>query len=193
MHIQTHEDAGAGHSPAPPGLPHTAFSRAVDRVVTVVGEAASWLWLVLMLVIIVQVAMRYVFGQGSILLEELQWHIYGVGFLLALGFCTKVDRHVRIDVVAEHWSLRTRSRIELLGILLFLLPFCGAVLLESSKLAYTAWQLNEISAAPGGLGMRWAIKAMVPVGFVLLTLAALARASRCAALLLGCPKPIRTH
>lgn len=188
MHIEIPGDAGAGLSPAPNGLPHTAFSRVVDAVVTRIGEAAAWLWLVLVLVIIVQVAMRYVFGQGSIIFEELQWHIYGVGYLLALAFCTKVDRHVRIDVMAEHFRPRTRGWIELVGIVVFLLPFCAAVIIESTKLAYTAWQLHEISAAPGGLPMRWAIKAAIPLGFLLLTLAALARASRCTALLLGFPR-----
>lgn len=193
MHIVVKEaDAGtAGHGPAAPGLPHTAFSRAIDRTLRAIGEAASWLWLVLVLVIVAQVALRYLFGRGSILLEELQWHIYGVAFLLALSFCLSVDRHVRIDALAERFSLRTRSLIEAVGIVLFLLPFCAAVILEGGLLAHKAWQLGEVSAAPGGLPYRWAIKAAVPLGFVLLTIAALARLSRCTALLFGFPRPSR--
>lgn len=180
----------AGLSPAAEDLPHTAFSTAVDRVVRTVGEAASWLWPVLMMVIVLQVAMRYVLGQGSIMFEELQWHIYGVGFLLGLAFCLQADRHVRVDVLAEHWSLRTRSWVELFGIALFLLPFAVAVVVESTKLAHTAWLLNEVSAAPGGLSHRWVIKAAIPVGFALLALAAVSRLTRCAALVLGFPKPL---
>lgn len=193
MHIVTKQaDAGpAGHDPAAPGLPHTVFSRLVDRVVGAIGQAASWLWLVLVLVIVAQVGLRYVFGQGSILLEELQWHIYGVGFLLALGFCLQVDRHVRIDVLAERWSLRSRTKFEVAGLLVFLLPFCVAVILEGGLLAYHAWLLGEVSAAPGGLAHRWAIKAAIPAGFVILTIAALARLSRCTALLLGFPRSVR--
>lgn len=192
MHIVTTnaEAEAAGHPPAAAQLPHTAFSRAVGRVVSAVGEVASWLWLLLVAVIVVQVTMRYVFGQGSIMLEELQWHVYGVGFLLALSFCTMADRNVRIDVLAERWSLRTRSMIEAAGLLLFLLPFCAAVILETVKLAHTAWELGEISAAPGGLSHRWLIKAAIPLGFGFLTLAALARLSRCTALLFGVPRKL---
>lgn len=179
------KDNAAGHAPAAGSLPETALSRAIDRAIRWIGEQASWLWLVLVLVIIVQVAMRYVLGRGSIMLEELQWHIYGVGYLLGIAYAAQLDRHVRIDVVAEHWRPRRRAWVELIGICLFLLPFCAAVVIEGAKLALTAWHLNEISAAPDGLSHRWAIKAFIPLGFVLVAMAAVSRASRCAALLFG--------
>lgn len=171
-------------------MPATAFSVAVGKVITWLGETASWLWLVLVLVIVVQVALRYVLGIGSIALEELQWHIYGVGFLFGLGFCLQADRHVRIDVLAEQWSLRTKAWIELLGLTVFLLPFVVAIVYESSKFAITSWQFGEISQAPGGLPYRWIIKGVIPLGFTLLGLAALARMSRCTATLFGFPTPV---
>lgn len=180
-----HVDADAkeaGHAPASDGLPHTALSRAIDPLIRRVGEAASWLWLVLVLVIIVQVLMRYVLGRGSIMLEELQWHIYGIGFLLGLSYCIQADRHVRIDVLAERFSPRTRAIIEIIGILVFLLPFAAAVTLEGVKLAQQALHLNEVSAAPGGLPYRWVIKSFIAIGFALIGLAALSRLSRNAAL-----------
>lgn len=182
MSSASHGDAGA--------LPETSVSRAVGRFITAIGEASSWLWLVLVLVIIGQVLLRYVFGRGSILLEELQWHIYGIGFLLGVGYCLQADRHVRIDVVAEKFSPRARVRIEVAGILLFLLPFAIGVMIEGGKLAHTAWHLNEVSASPGGLPYRWVIKAFIPLGFGLIALAAFARLTRCLALLFGFPKPI---
>ena len=104
-------------------LPVTAFSRTVDRLIGIVGEFASLLWTVLMLVIVVQVVLRYVFGLGSIMLEEVQWHLYAVGFLLGLSFTEVHERNVRIDVLAERWSQRTRLWIELFGICCFLLGF----------------------------------------------------------------------
>ena len=181
--------AAAGYTPAAE-LPMTRFALVIGAIVRWLGEAASWLWLVLMLVIVFQVAQRYIFGQGSIALEELQWHIYGVAFLLGLGFCLQVDRHVRIDVLAEQWTLRTKAWVEIVGLTVFLLPFVVAVVYESTKLAYTAWQFGEISSAPGGLPYRWIIKGFIPVGFILLGLAALARLSRCTALLFGHPRPV---
>ncbi|WP_029010308.1 TRAP transporter small permease subunit [Azospirillum halopraeferens] len=178
------------HTDAAGDLPHTAFSAATDRAIRFTGEAASWLWPLLMLVIVVQVAMRYLLGRGSIMFEELQWHIYGVGFLIGLAYTLQTDGHVRVDVLAERWSRRTRAIIEIIGIVALLLPFAVAVIIEGSKLAHTAYLLNEVSPAPGGLPYRWVIKAAVPFGFMLLTLAALARLSRCTALVLGFPRPV---
>lgn len=173
------------HASSDGQLPETAVSHAVGRLISAVGEAASWLWLALVLVIMFQVVMRYALGQGSILLEELQWHIYGVGFLLGLGYCAAADRHVRITVVSDRWSLRTRTIIEVVGILIFLLPLCIAVVVEGGKMAITAYQLRETSAAPGGLPMRWLMKSFIPLGFILLGLAAVAHLTRCAAYLSG--------
>lgn len=173
------------HASSDGQLPETAVSRAVGRLITALGEAASWLWLALVLVIMFQVVMRYALGQGSILLEELQWHIYGVGFLMGLGYCAAADRHVRITVASDRWSLRTRAIIEVIGIIFFLLPLCGAVMVEGGKMAITAYQLHETSAAPGGLPMRWLMKSFIPLGFFLLTLAAIAHLTRCAAFLSG--------
>lgn len=179
----------AGYVPAAE-LPATRFSAGVGAVVRRIGVAASWLWLVLVLVIVFQVVLRYVFGQGSIALEEFQWHLYGVAFLLGLGFCLQADRHVRIDVLAEQWPLRSKAWVELVGLALFLLPFVVAVIYESAKFAYVSWQFGEISSAPGGLPYRWIIKGFIPIGFTLLGVAALARLSRCTALLFGFPRPI---
>lgn len=194
MNTHVHADAGAsaaGHAPAAERLPHTVLSLATDRLVRFIGEKASWLWLALVFVIVFQVAMRYVLGRGSIMLEELQWHIYGVAYLLGIGYCLQMDRHVRIDVLAERWSLRARTRVEAVGIALLLLPFCVGVVLEGAKLAYQAYLLHEVSAAPGGLPYRWVIKAFIPAGFILVTLAALSRLTRCTALLFSFPRPTR--
>lgn len=171
-------------------LPHTAFSRAIDGVLVLIGKAASWLWPILVLVIVVQVVLRYVFNQGLITLEELQWHIYAVGFMLGLSFAVVRDRHVRIDVVAERFGRRTRAWIELFGLLLFLLPFAIIVAVEAIPFVMASWRLNEISAAPGGLGGRWMLKSVIIVAFALIALAALSRLSRVTALLFGWPKPL---
>lgn len=159
-------------------LPSTSLSRAIDRLLTWIGEAASWLWTILMLVIIAQVVLRYVFSIGSIRMEELQWHIFAVGFMLGLSFTEIAERHVRIDVLAEHWPQRRRLWVELVGILLFLLPMCGVILWFAVPFVASSWELNEVSAAPDGLPYRWALKSFILISFVLLGLAGLSRLSR---------------
>ena len=116
MKNMTHNAAPLEAGPSGLALPTTAFSRAADRVITWFGELASALWLVLVLVIVVQVIARYVFGAGSIMMEELQWHLYAMGFMLGISFTEVKERNVRIDVLAERFTQRTRQWIELFGL-----------------------------------------------------------------------------
>ena len=170
-------------------LPRTAPSDRLEAIVLRINYVAAYLWALLVLVIVFAVTLRYVFGRGSIMLEEIQWHIYGVGFILALSYALVVDRHVRIDVLAERLPVRARAWIELVGLLLFLIPFCLAVIVEAMPFVLRSWQLNEVSAAPGGLPYRWVAKCFIIWGFSLLLLAAIARLLRVTALLFGRPTP----
>lgn len=164
-------------------LPHTRLSRLIDPVLQRIGDAVSWLWLVLMATILFNVVLRYAFGEGRIELEEIQWHLYAVGFLLGLAYAYQADTHIRVDVLHERFSPRTRAWIELYGILLFLLPFIMVVVVYSVPFVLTSLELGETSQAPGGLPWRWLIKAALPCGFALLLAAALSRLSRVWALL----------
>lgn len=164
-------------------LPHTRLSRLIDPVLRRIGDAASWLWLVLMVTILGNVVLRYAFGEGRIELEEIQWHLYAVGFLLGLSYALQADSHIRVDVLHERFSPRLRAWIELYGIVLLLLPLIAVVLLFSIPFVLTSFELGETSQAPGGLPWRWLIKAALPCGFTLLLAAALSRLSRVWALL----------
>ncbi len=159
-------------------LPDTAFSHAVDRFIGWVGEVASALWLVLVLVIVVQVVARYAFGTGSIAAEELQWHLYAIGFMLGLSFTEMRERNVRIDVLAERFRQRTRLWIELSGLLLLFLPFTIYVMWAAFPFFWSSFQLNETSAAAGGLPYRWFLKSFIVTAFALLVLVGLSRLTR---------------
>ena len=171
-------------------LPTTRVSQWVDRMVSAIGKGASWLWVVVTGVIIYAVVGRYVFGQGSVTLEEVQWHLAGIGWLLGLAYTLVVDDHVRVDVIHERLSLRAQGWIELLGLLFLLLPFLGLAVYEMVPYAYSSWQQGETSQAPAGLSHRWVLKGILALSFTLLILAALSRLLKVTALLFGFPKPI---
>ncbi|MDP2263525.1 MAG: TRAP transporter small permease subunit [Hydrogenophaga sp.] len=177
MNNRTHNAAPLEAGPSGIALPTTPFSRIADRIVTWFGEFASALWLVLVVVIVIQVIARYVFGKGSIMMEELQWHLYAIGFMLGISFTEVKERNVRIDVVAERFSQRTRQWIELFG-LAGLLTFSSVIIWYAAPFFWSSYQLNEVSAAPGGLPYRWVIKSFLVTAFVLLALAAISRLTR---------------
>ena len=89
--------------------PHTIFSQRVDAGIRRVGEVLSWIWLLLLLTIVVNVVLRYAFSEGRIELEELQWHLYSIGFLVGMSYAYQADAHVRVDVLHERMSPRLRA------------------------------------------------------------------------------------
>lgn len=172
------------------GLPQTRLSHILEQIVRRIGNVVSWIWAALVVVIIYNVVQRYIFGIGAIWLEELQWHFYAIGFMIGLSYTMVADRHVRVDVLAEHWRARTRAWVEFFGLLLLLLPFTIAILIEAVPYWMTSFSLDESSAAPGGLPHMWILKSFILWGFGLLCLAAIARLLRCMAFLFGWPRPI---
>lgn len=159
-------------------LPQTRSSRLIDPLLVRIGDWVSWLWLVLMLIICVNVTLRYLFSEGRVELEELQWHLYSVGFLVGLSYAFQADAHIRIDVLSERLSRRTRAWLELYGLLLGLLPFILLILIYGIPFVIQSFALHEASQSPGGLPHRFIIKAALPLGFMFLLLAAWSRLTR---------------
>ena len=100
-------------------LPITAFSVRIDRWIRRIGTGLGVIWLALIAVIMLNVVCRYVFSEGFIELEELQWHLYATGFLLGLSYALVEDAHVRVDVFRARWQTTTTAWVEFYGS-----PYC---------------------------------------------------------------------
>ena len=104
---------------------------------------------------------------SSNLYLELQWYLFSVLFLLGAGYALKEDAHVRVDVIYGRLSKRARAWINVVGSVLFLLPFSVFVLFVSWPSVRNSWTIREMSPDPGGLP-RYPLKAVILVCFVLL-------------------------
>jgi len=154
------------------------FSDALDGFVKRVGDVVMWANAVLVGVIIVQVILRYVFGRGMVVLEEMQWHLYAIAFMIGLSYAVVNDAHIRIDILHARFSNKWKSRWELFGIVFLLLPVIGLVILQGIPYVADSIRVNESSDAPSGLPFRWAIKSVMLISFGLVLAAALARLGR---------------
>jgi TRAP-type mannitol/chloroaromatic compound transport system permease small subunit len=170
-------------------FPRTAISDVLDAIVGAFHLVINWIWVVLIVLIVVNVLLRYVLGTNFIALEEMQWHLFAVGWLIGLAYAMKLDGHVRVDVLADRLRPRTRAWIELIGLVLFVLPLCYIMIRDGWPFVERAWRINEVSAAPGGLTHRWVIKSVIILAFSLLALAAVSRILRVTASLFGRPAP----
>ena len=159
-------------------LPHTAFSAWCSGFFARMTGAISWLWFALMIVIVGNVIARYVFGEGRVEFEEIQWHLYACGFLFGIAACMESDRHVRVDVLRASMNPRLRSWIELYGLLLLFFPFVALLVVFGVPFVAESFFVNETSSAPGGLPLRWLIKLTLPLAMILAAVAGLSRLSR---------------
>ena len=159
------------------------FSDGIDVVIRGIGHVIMWTNLVLIAAIILQVILRYGFGRGLVILEELQWHLYALGIMFGASYALTLDSHIRVDIVHARLSEKWRYRWDLFGIIFLLLPFAIVIFHQSLDFMQESWRVNERSDAPLGLPWRWAIKSVIPISFGLLIAATVGRAVRIIAIL----------
>jgi TRAP-type mannitol/chloroaromatic compound transport system permease small subunit len=142
----------------------------------IIGRITAWLIVGMVGLTLYDVTMRYLFRNGSVALQELEWHLFALVILFGASYTLKHDAHVRVDLIysSQRLSDRHRAFIDIFGNLFFLLPFAAMIIWTSIPFAYEAFIHAEISPDPGGLTHRWILRAAIPVGFILLALQGLA-------------------
>lgn len=139
------------------------------------GQWVSWLSIVLVVLIGLDVVLRYAFNWSSSANQELEWHLFATLFLLGSAYTLKHDKHVRVDVFYSHFSESNRSWVNLIGTTVFLIPFCLVVIKTSIPFVIDAWKISESSPEPGGLPHRFIIKSTIPAGAILLFIQAISQ------------------
>lgn len=147
----------------------------LDKTVKGVGHVVMWANILLITAIVSQVLFRYLLNQNYPKLDEIQWHFYGVVTMIGISYALVTDSHVRVDLLHMQLSRRAQRIIEVIGILTLLVPFIYLMIDQGYDYFYESLRVNERSDSPTGLPMRWAFKAVIPISFVLLALAAAAR------------------
>lgn len=146
------------------------LSKAIDQLNEWVGRGVAWLTTLMVLLFVYDVVMRYVFNQTFVAIFEIEWHLFAVIFLVGAGFAFRHDRHVRVDLFYTRFSARNKALVNLIGTLLFLVPFCLVGIKYGYDFALNAYNTQEGSPDPGGLPARFLVKSMIPLGLSLLLL-----------------------
>lgn len=113
---------------------------------------------------------RYLFQTSYVWFDELLWHFFGLGFLLAIAHTLKEDGHVRVDILYNKFNPKVKAWVEICGIVFFMFPICYIIIRYGYSYSYASFQISEISDSPNGMPYRWVIKGAIPFGFVLLAL-----------------------
>ncbi|EGJ34240.1 MULTISPECIES: TRAP transporter small permease subunit [Moorena] len=156
------------------------ISRLIDSFNERIGRLTYWILPLMILIGVWNVVGRYL---GRFIGENLssngfietQWYLFDLVFLLGAAYTLKHNGHVRVDVFYKSLKPKAQAIANLIGTLLFLIPFCIMVIYFSWGAIVNSWTIQEMSPDPGGLP-RYPIKSMIIVSFGLLILQGISEA-----------------
>lgn len=125
------------------------------------GQMISWLTLILVALVIIVVLSRYLLGIGSIAIQESVTYVHAVIFMLGLAFTLQRGGHVRVDIFYRDFSARRKAIVDLIGTVIFLLPFCGLILFGSWDYVMASWSIKESSSETGGIAAVYLLKTLM--------------------------------
>ncbi|MCK6425943.1 MAG: TRAP transporter small permease subunit [Burkholderiaceae bacterium] len=160
------------------------LSRWIDALTERVGRWTSWLVLAAVLISAANAVVRKLFNTSSNAYLEIQWYLFAAIFLLAAGYTLLRQEHVKIDVILGRFSRRTQVKVEVFGLLAFLMPLVVIVVHLSLPVVLRAYTSGEMSSNAGGL-VRWPVYALLPLGFALLGLQGLSETIKRLGFLMG--------
>jgi len=142
----------------------------IDKYSRYAAYFSAFILAVLILLVVYDATMRYLFQTGSIALQELEWHFFDVVILLGIAFTLQKNLHVRVDIFYDNFSQRTRHYIDLFAFVFFIFPFSLLVVYVGFNFVMISFQQLEGSSNPGGLPYRYIVKSLMPISFILLGL-----------------------
>jgi len=142
----------------------------IHKTIKYVGNFTAFILAILVLLIVYDATQRYMFSSGSIALQELQWHLFDVIILFGISFTFREKSHVRVDIFYDNYSQKTKLFIDMISTLFFILPFSFLIIYIGVGFVELSFIQHETSSNPGGLGYRYLVKSLLPLGFVFLSL-----------------------
>jgi TRAP-type mannitol/chloroaromatic compound transport system permease small subunit len=155
------------------------LARKIDAFQDRFGRGVSWLMLGMVVVVFTDVILRYAFNTSFVFTQELEWHLFGVIYLLAAGYTMLYDEHVRVDILYSRWPPRKKAWFDFWLYLIFFYPSALLVVVTSWPFVKNSFLALEGSPDPGGIPARFLLKSVIIVGFLLLMLQALSQTIKC--------------
>lgn len=164
------------HPLKPPFCYYSAISRKINSVTCGLGRAVGWMTFLMVIVTAVIVVMRTVFNSNSVGAQELVTYLHATVIMCASAYTLAEHGHVRVDIFYRGFSLHKRAWIDLIGSLLFLLPFALATVILSLGFVSASWATKEASNDAGGIAAVFILKSLLIVNGGLLAAQAISEA-----------------
>lgn len=160
----------------------------VDWLTEQIGQWLKWLVLFSSLISAGNALVRYTLHNSSNAWLEIQWYMFGAMFMLAAGYALKHEEHVRVDVFFSKMTPKQQAWVDVIGGILFLMPMALLIAWMAIPMVVNSYKITEYSSDAGGL-LRWPIKLMIPLGFVLLAMQGVAEIIKKYAIATGVREP----
>lgn len=170
-----------------------ALIRTVDTLNDWIGRTISWVALLMVLVQFLVVGMRYIFGIGSVFLQETVIYMHGTLFMVGAAYTLLHNGHVRVDILYREATERRKAIVDLLGVAFFLLPVSVLIWIVAEPYVAQSWAIREGSKETSGIQGVFLLKTLILVFATLLPLQGLALALRSILTLAGAKQPPKTE
>lgn len=147
--------------------------KLIDTLTRYIAYVSAIVLALLVALILFDATARYLFSAGSTALQELEWHFFDVVILLSIAYTLRNNAHVRVDVLYDKFSLKTKLVIDMVALIVFVLPLSALIIYIGLDFVYLSFVQHEASSDPGGLTNRWIVKSLIPLSFALLILQAI--------------------
>lgn len=141
--------------------------RGINLTNRIVGNVFAWLSVGIVVVCFWVVVERYLFANTRLWMQDLYVWLNGAMFTAIAGFALLREDHVRVDIFYRPARARTKAWADLIGTLVFLLPFATVVFIYSLPFVERSWRYTEASANIGGMPGLFVLKSFI-LGFAVL-------------------------
>ncbi|WP_440998000.1 TRAP transporter small permease subunit [Arhodomonas sp. SL1] len=170
------------------GITHLAHvADAIDALNRRMARAVRWLILGAVVVCFLAAFLRYAFSFGYVWIQELYVWQHAIVFMLGSAYTLQVGGHVRVDLFYARRSPRGQAWTDIVGTLVFLIPWLLLVLLTAFPYVVRSWAVGESSPEYGGLPAVYPLKTVILLFAVLLLLQGISVIIRRSLFLLGHP------
>ena len=145
------------------------IAERIESVIDLFGKVASWLTLSIVLLIVINVILRYSMSLGSVWAQELEWHLLAAMILFGISFSLLRGDNVRVDLFYTNYTPQKKYIVDLVSAILTIIIAVFFVKLSINYVGQS-FSIGEKSPDPGGIPMRWLVKSLIPIGFSLLAL-----------------------
>lgn len=146
--------------------------KIIDDITRYISYLTAFVLALLVILVLFDATSRYLFSEGSIALQELEWHFFDVVILMSIAYTLRNNAHVRVDIFYEKFSPKTKALVNIISFMFFVLPLSALIIYIGVGFVDMSYVQHEASSNPGGLSHRWIVKSLMPLAFVLLFLQA---------------------